>query len=136
MEVLAVALKSMLEQLLDSRDSLSNDELKKIEKQYIDIRKKMQTEETRMSIEYWKVYRGAVTKMDVNNGEIEKFLKNYRTNFKGEKSEEDEKLLSVLSSVDKLSDMSKYTLNMIKEDFEDTDDEYFQELCQKIEEFL
>jgi hypothetical protein len=149
MEVLANELFAMLEKLCDEyqniydNDKTNEEKLKKIEteivntkKQHTDLLTKMQPEKSRMIIEYWKVYRGAVTKLETDNGEIEQFLKNYRSNFKGEKSEEDEKLLSVLSSVDKLSGMSKYTLNLIKEDFEDTEDKYFEELMTKIEAFL
>ncbi len=48
-------------------------------------------------IEYWKTYRGAITKIKLTNNETEQFLKDYRSNFKGEKTDEDEKLITILN---------------------------------------
>ncbi len=154
MEVLATERKAALEKLCDEYDAMyehdNKKELKKIEtemenvkNQYTDLRQKMEREESRMTIEYWNTYRGEVAKIEVKNGDVEQFLKKYRANFKGKKDEkEDEKLLSILENVlendEKFSDMSKYTLNLIKEDFEDVDEdiEYFSELREKIEKYF
>lgn len=96
----------------------------------------MEQEESKVRIEHWKSYRGAITKLKLTNDQTEQFLKDYRANFKGEKSDEDEKLMAILDG--ELSEMSKYILDRIKEDFEDVekDIEYFQELLEKIVTFL
>lgn len=85
-------------------------------------------------VKYRPIHRD-LPKIEVSNGDVEQFLKNYRATFKGEKTEDDDKLLSIVQT-NTLSEMAKYVLNMIKEDFEDTDDEYFQELCEKIQTYL
>ncbi len=96
------------------------------------------TKQTRDRIEYWKTERGAITKLKLTNDQTEEFLKDYRTNFTGNKSDSDDKLLDVLNSGEELSEMSKYILDRIKEDFEDAEEdvEYFQELREKIVKFL
>ncbi len=152
-ELLATVLKAKLETLCDEYEEVYdtknyknkkekldtiNLEMENVKKQYSDLRQKMEREESRMTIEYWKTYRGAVTKIDMKNGDVEQFLKKYRGNFTGKKDEkEDEKLLSIVQ-MNTLSDMSKYTLNLIKEDFEDAEEdvEYFSELREKIEKCL
>jgi hypothetical protein len=148
MDVLAKKLKSKLEKLCDDYEEVyeKNEkekldmielEMETYKKQYSDLREKMEKEENRVTVEYWKVYRGDVTKIEMDDGEVEKFLKNYRSNFTGKKSEDDEKLMSIVQ-MSTLSNMSKYTLNLIKEDFEDAEDdaEYFSELCEKLEKYI
>jgi hypothetical protein len=97
-------------------------------------------EESLIRIEHWKTERGAITKFKLcPDDKTEEFLKNYRANFVGKRREDDKKLISVLNSeISEMSEMSKYILDRIKEDFEDVEEdiEYFQELWKKIVSFL
>lgn len=150
-KVLATKLTAKIDSLLGEYDNIfenkkmknKQEKLDKIEAEILQINKErgclyeqMEAEESRIRIEYWKTYRGAITKLEVTNGELEQFLKNYRSNFTGKKSEEDEKLISLLSG--DLSQMSKYTLNLINDDFEDAEEDvdYFQDLRRQIQPYL
>jgi len=115
---------------LDQLDESLEKQYESLEKQYNSIRQKMEDEEARIRVEYWKTYRGATTKLGSANEEVEHFLKEYRSSFTGVKRDEDEKLLSILNG-DELSAMSKYLLDRIKEDFEAEGGE-FEELREKI----
>ncbi len=150
-KVLASTLTAKIDHLLGEYDNIcenkkmknKQEQLDMIEAEIVQINKErgslyeqMEAEESRIRIEYWKTYRGAITKLEVTNGELEQFLKNYRSNFTGKKSEEDEKLISLLSG--DLSQMSKYTLNLINYDFEDAEEDvdYFQDLRKQIQPYL
>ncbi len=96
-------------------------------------------EETRLRIEFWKTYRGAITKLKIENNHTEQFLKTYRANFTGKaNSHEDETLLDMLDRGGELSEMSLWLLERLGEDFEDAEEdvEYFQALRQKILTFV
>lgn len=134
----SIELKSQLEKLRRDYETYgkNDSEIEVVEKKYWEIRKQMELEESKVRIEHWKTYRGAITKLNLTNDQTEQFLKDYRANFKGEKTDEDEKLVEILDG--ELSEMSKYILDRIKEDFEDVEEniEYFQELREKIVNFL